>query len=347
MKKLNSILSLFLVGILVMSFISIAGASGDAPVKVANTPIARNAEVLAPPHLPYATNPVPPDTKTYTKLTPIKLFDDVYFVGTNSVGMFIFDTGAGLVTIDSGNGPVDGAIMAQSMQELGLDPTQIKMIIVSHEHGDHQGGVNYWLENWCPNAKVAQSVAGWNYTQNAVAEGISGPGPKRLDIALEDGMRLRHGNFTIQPVATPGHSTGCMSFIFPVSINGENHMAALMGGNVVWGTQSQTREYQTSIKYFKLFTDAAKCDVGLSMPGPIYAGAGVHLKAADVAALIAAAGGPHPMLYDGQRFDTEYLQKYRDFVAKTLSYGTYDYNAIVADQGPNKMMPSPPPLPLR
>lgn len=42
-------------------------------------------------------------------------------------------------------------------------------------------------------------------------------------IYLTDGMKIKVGNTTFQIVATPGHSAGCMSFIIPVTDNGEAH----------------------------------------------------------------------------------------------------------------------------
>ena len=171
----------------------------------------------------------------YRSMDPIKLFDNLYFVGTTAVGSFIIDTGDGLVMLDTGNGEEDVALMVEDMKKLGLDPSKIKVIFISHEHFDHYGGVQYLRKNICPEAKVAMSLVGWNMLQAAPMEwAYIGTRPESVDIYTIDGMKLKIGDVIIQIVATPGHSPGCLSFIFPVSDNGEPHMAGVMGGSAVW-----------------------------------------------------------------------------------------------------------------
>jgi len=45
----------------------------------------------------------------------------------------LFDTGG------------DGAILLANMEALGLDPRRIEIVVLSHEHGDHTGGLNELL----------------------------------------------------------------------------------------------------------------------------------------------------------------------------------------------------------
>lgn len=93
----------------------------------------------------------------YASVKPIKLFDNFYFVGTTIVGAFIIESGDGLVMLDTGCGNEDAAMMVADIKKLGLDPSGIKLIFISHEHFDHYGGVSYLKKNVCPDAKVAMS----------------------------------------------------------------------------------------------------------------------------------------------------------------------------------------------
>jgi metallo-beta-lactamase class B len=249
----------------------------------------------------------------YRAIEPLKIFDNLYFVGTTTVGSYIVDTGDGLVMIDTGIGGESAAIMVDGMKKLGLDPTRIKLILISHEHFDHYGGVQYLKKNACPNAKVALSLVGWNLLQTVPPEwAYIDPRPQSVDIYLVDGMKIKVGSEIFQVVATPGHSPGCVSFIFPVIDNGEKHMAGLMGGSAVWPTQTETQLYKSSIEYFKAFAMEAKCDVGLN----------VHSTERDLTQLRARKpGDPHPMVIGQDKFDTEYLKKFRDRYQQMLNSG--------------------------
>ncbi|MGB8489596.1 MAG: MBL fold metallo-hydrolase [Bacteroidales bacterium] len=249
----------------------------------------------------------------YRSVKPIKLFDNLYFVGTNAVGSFIVDSGDGLVMLDTGVGDTDAAMMVNDMRKLGLDPARIKLILISHEHFDHYGGVQYLKNYVCPDAKVAMSLTGWNLLQTVPSEwAYIGARPQSVDIYLTDGMKIKTGNEIFQIVSTPGHSPGCLSFIFPVTDHGEAHMAGVMGGTAVWPTQVETRLYKASVEYFKAYAIAAKCDVGLFF----------HSQEADFAQLrMRKPGDPNPLVIGQDKFDTVYLKKYRDRFEQMLRSG--------------------------
>jgi metallo-beta-lactamase class B len=269
---------------------------------------------------PLATNTVissklPPSfSPPYRSLKPIKLFDNLYFVGTYTVGSFIIDTGDGLVMLDTGIGDDDVAMMVADMKKLGLDPSKIKLILLSHEHFDHYGGVQYLKKNVCPDAKVALSLIGWNMLQTVQSEwAYIGSRPQSIDIFLVDGMKIKVGNEIFQIVATPGHSPGCLSFIIPVTDNGEPHVVGIMGGSAVWPTQTETMLYKSSIEYFKAIAREAKCDVGLM----------IHGQESDFAQLrIRKTGDPNPLVIGQDNFDKVYLQKFRDRYQKMIESGT-------------------------
>lgn len=287
-------------------YLTIDEAISALKVREAAAPLAANPGVS--PKLPASFSP------PYRSIEPIKLFDNLYFVGTTTVGAFIVDSGDGLVMLDTGVGDTDIAMMVADMKKSGLDPSRIKLIFISHEHFDHYGGVQFLIKNVCPDAKVAMSLAGWNLLQTVPSEwAYIGTRPQRVDIYLNDGMKIKIGSVIFQIIATPGHSPGCLSFIFPVTDNGETHMAGIMGGSAVWPTQVETRLYKSSIEYFKAFAQAAKCDVGLLF----------HSQASDFAQLRdRKPGEPNPLVIGQEKFDTVYLEKFRDRYQKMLESGT-------------------------
>jgi len=268
---------------------------------------------------PFAVNPGEPPALPrsfagpYRSFNPIKLFDNLYYVGTTTVGSFVIDTGDGLVMIDTGIGDTDIAMMVADMKKLGLDPSKIRLILISHEHFDHYGGVQYLKKNVCPDAKVAMTLIGWNLLQTVpVVWAYTGTRPESIDVYLYDGMKIKVGSEIFQIVGTPGHSPGCLSFIFPVTDNGETHMAGVMGGSAVWPTQVETSLYISSVEYFKEIAKAAKCDVGLF----------IHSQESDYAKLrVRKPGEPNPLVIGVEAFDKVYLQKYRDRYQKMIDSG--------------------------
>ncbi len=249
----------------------------------------------------------------YTSIAPVRLFDNFYFVGTTAVGSFIIDTGDGLVMLDTGCGDEDCALMVSSMKKIGLDPTKIRLILLSHEHFDHYGGVQYLKREVCPGARVAMSLIGWNMLQTVPLEGnYIGTRPPAVDIYLTDGMKIKVGGSRFQVVSTPGHSPGCVSFIIPVTDQGEPHVVGIMGGSAVFPTQTETRQYKASIEYFKAFATVAGCDIGLYF----------HSSEETFAALRnRKPGKPNPLVLGRTRFDTEYLESFRERYRNMLTSG--------------------------
>jgi metallo-beta-lactamase class B len=273
----------------------------DEAVHTLRTPEAAAKFVSYPgisPELPVPFRP------PFSSVGPYKLFDNFYFVGTTAVGAFVIDSGDGLIMIDTGCSDADAEMKASDMNKLGLNPSKIKLILLSHEHFDHYGGVAYFKKNICPGASVALSLTGWNMLQSVPPEwAYIGSRPESIDIYLTDGMKIKLGTTTIRIIATPGHSPGCVSFIFPVLDNGIVHMAGLMGGSAVWPTHTETSLYKSSIEYFKAFAREAKCDVGF----------GFHSQESDFKALPdRKPGETNPLVIGTEAFDTVYLQRFRN-----------------------------------
>ena len=70
------------------------------------------------------------------KMTPFKITDNVYFVGTYQASSHLIDTGDGYILIDTGyENTFD--MVTDSLKELNIDLSKIKYILNTHWHGDH------------------------------------------------------------------------------------------------------------------------------------------------------------------------------------------------------------------
>ena len=87
---------------------------------------------------PPAARTVPDRTLWYAR--PYKVFDNLYFVGTRIHSSWALTTNDGIVLIDT---LFDYAIepeIVEGLTTLGLDPRNIKYVLISHAHGDHDQG---------------------------------------------------------------------------------------------------------------------------------------------------------------------------------------------------------------
>jgi len=142
----------------------------------------------------------------------------------------IVNTGSKLIAIDTGNGlaahgATKGAVgQAQlNMRAAGIDPARIDIVIISHFHGDHIGGLKTAEGSPAfPNAEIkvpAVEQAFWSDDANASkANGFNKaffPTAKKMMDGL--GVTPYDADKEIAPgitsIATPGHTPGHMSFV--------------------------------------------------------------------------------------------------------------------------------------
>lgn len=165
--------------------------------------------------------PGPPPRESW-HAEPVKVFDNLYFLGQTEYSVWAITTSQGIILIDSiFDYSVDDEV-AGGLKKLGLDPSTIKYAIISHGHGDHSGGAKYLQDRF--NAHVLLAAADWDLLDRS-----SGTRPRR-DLVATDGQQLTLGDETVTIYATPGHTLGTLSMIFPVTDHGTPHVVATWGG---------------------------------------------------------------------------------------------------------------------
>ena len=192
-----------------------------------------------------------PDRATW-HAEPVKVFDNLYWLGQTEFSVWAVTTSQGIVVIDTiFDYSVEDEVVG-GLKKLGLDPAQIKYAIVSHGHGDHSGGAKYLQDHF--GTRILLSAADWD-----LLERTGGPAPSR-DMVVTDGQKLTLGDTTLTMYLTPGHTAGTISTIFPVKDGGSAHTAAIWGGTMFnWlgnGRAYITPATPTSY-WFKLYSDSA------------------------------------------------------------------------------------------
>ena len=216
-------------------------------------------EVVPPPgrpkREPSTAAKVPPRSQWYYG-EPVKVFDNLYYVGTQLQSMWAITTSEGIILHDTAYNYMIKDV-EDGMKKVGLDPKQIKYVIVSHAHTDHYLGARYLQDTYHPH--VIMSEADWKYMEKDFAEKDKTPGAQMpiKDIVATDGMKLTLGDTTLTLYVTPGHTPGTISTLIPVKDGNQKHLASLWGGSGV-GYEEMVSAYPSYLESVKNYAASAK-----------------------------------------------------------------------------------------
>jgi metallo-beta-lactamase class B len=171
-----------------------------------------------------APPPPPPRAQWYTE--PGRVFDNLYFVGSRIHSAWALATSEGIILIDTLYDYNSEDAIVGGMKKLGLDPAQVKYVIISHSHRDHVGGAKLMQDRF--KSRIVISGPDWDQldkVQNAYPQGK----PTR-DIVATDGQVIALGDAGVTLVHTPGHTPGTLSMIFQVRDGGKPLTVAYSGG---------------------------------------------------------------------------------------------------------------------
>jgi len=202
--------------------------------------------------------PAPPARESW-HAEPVKVFDNFYFVGMTEFSSWAITTGEGIIVIDPlFDYSVEDEVVG-GLRKLGLDPANIKYVLVSHGHLDHVGGAKLLQERF--GARVLLSAADWD-----MLERDNPPYKPRRDIEITDGMKLTLGDTTLTMYFTPGHTNGTVSTLIPLRDGNARHIGALWGGTLFnFGPDAaRFRAYAESAVKFREIATTAGADVLLS-----------------------------------------------------------------------------------
>jgi len=267
----------------VAAAMTIAGSDLVAEAKAFCTPTGPQRPALA---RQAAGLPPEPDRL----LDPIKVFDNLYYLGFSDVGAWVIPTSDGLIVFDALNSADEGRdVLAAGIRKVGLDPAQIKYLVIGHGHNDHTGGGVYVQNTFKP--RVLMGAPDWNTV--IANQRPERPAMKR-DMDVADGQKITLGDTTVTLALTPGHTPGTIAMLLPVKHRGQTHTALLLSG-----TQFPNRQSLATFEH--VFNDLAKrqnAETALGSHPDILM---------NTLPMMEALGrqyptGPHPLLYGPQRF---------------------------------------------
>ena len=210
-------------------------------------------------------------------ITPTKIFDNVYAIGRTSTVVYAVTTSAGIVLIDSGYADQLESVLLPGLKAVGLDPANVRYVLLGHGHGDHFGGAAYFQDR---GARVVSSEADWKLMEAPAASarggGAAPAGPRspNRDIVAAEGQVIVIGDTPFTPVAIPGHTPGALAYIFPVKDGARTHTAGLFGGSILTPgrvTDAGLLQYVNSVEHFAQVARKMNVDVELQNH-PLYDG---------------------------------------------------------------------------
>jgi metallo-beta-lactamase class B len=145
------------------------------------------------------------------KIEPFKVFDNLYHVGPCYVSVWLLTTPQGDILFDSAQEPfVDKVI--ENIRKVGINPRDIKYILINHGHLDHAGGAARLQE--LTGARVAAVAEDWTMIE-ALNGKVGNRDPKpnvmpKRDMVVKEGDKLDLGDQHLTIHTAPGHTPGVM-----------------------------------------------------------------------------------------------------------------------------------------
>jgi metallo-beta-lactamase class B len=170
---------------------------------------------------------------------PFRVFGNTYYVGVAGLGAVLVTSDKGLILLDGGL-PQSAPLIDANIRKLGFRTEEIRLIVNSHAHYDHAGGIAALQRS--SGAVVAASASGARAIESGGPpaddpqyafgkEANSFPAVKRVKV-VADGETLRVGKLAITAHLTPGHTPGsttwtwrscegprCLDIVYADSLN--------------------------------------------------------------------------------------------------------------------------------
>lgn len=193
-------------------------------------------------------------------MKPTCILDGIYMIGDEFVTTIVVETEDGYLLFDClFPGEKSWNIIKDGFEELGLDITRIRHLIITHGHHDHYGCSKLLVD--ATGAKTYMNMIDYEIAIN----GKKGHLEVNIDQDIREGDVLDIGGLEIRCFNTPGHTDGSMSFLFDVYDEGTKHTAAIFGGAGCGHIPMESiRQYIASATRFGAIAYEAGADVVLS-----------------------------------------------------------------------------------
>lgn len=208
---------------------------------------------------------------------PFRMIGNIYYVGSAGLACYIIKTDKGLILLDSGY-PDMASQIEGNIQALGFQLSDVKLLINSHAHIDHGGGMGEL--KMATGAQLVAMAEDAPYFENGghndVLFGDRSPFPPvHVDRVIHDGDEVKLGDTTLTAHLTPGHTPGNTTWTMVVKDGGKSYDAVFFGivtpfpNTVLTGTPVYPNIGADWAKTMKVLP-TLKCEVFLASNGSFY-----------------------------------------------------------------------------
>jgi metallo-beta-lactamase class B len=275
------------------------------------------AALLGPARLHAATHSI--DQPDWTiPIAPFQITDHLYYVGSRDLASYLIVTPAGDILINSSleSSP---ALIRKSVDQLGYRISDVRILLISHAHWDHDAGSAALLR--MTHAKYMVMDADVPVVESGGAKDFFYPHdlypPAHVDRILHDGDRVELGGVILVAHKTPGHTRGCTTWTLRTPDQGKLVNVVIVGSwNVNPGFRLVSRPGHPA-SYPGIADDYRKTFAVLkSLPCDVFLGA--HGGYFDMLAKLARAkaGAGQSVWIDPQGYQTAVAAKEKEFEAE-------------------------------
>lgn len=164
---------------------------------------------------------------------PFKIADNLYYVGSKGLASYLITTPEGHILINS-DLEESVPLLRASVEKLGFKFSDIKILLISHAHWDHNAG----------SASIKQLTGAKYLVMDADVPAVESGGkkdfhygndssthypPTKADQVLHDGEEVKLGGAVLIAHLTPGHTKGCTTWTMKVRDKGKTYNVVIVG----------------------------------------------------------------------------------------------------------------------
>jgi metallo-beta-lactamase class B len=165
-----------------------------------------------------------------TQVKPFRIVGNLYYVGSKDLASYLIVTPEGDILINS-NLEESVPQIRQSVEELGYRFSDIRILLISHAHWDHDAGsaavkretgAQYMVMDGDVPVVESGGAADFHYPDTRYPAA-------RVDRVLHDGDVVRLGGAVLVAHKTPGHTRGCTTWTLQVIEHGKPLSVVIVG----------------------------------------------------------------------------------------------------------------------
>jgi metallo-beta-lactamase class B len=165
-----------------------------------------------------------------TPIAPFRIADNLYYVGSKDLASYLVVTAQGDILINSSL-EASAPLIEKSVQQLGFRMTDIRILLISHAHSDHDAGSAAILK--LTHAKYMVMDGDVPVVESGGAKDFAYPNDRypavKFDRVLHDGDEVRLGGAVLVAHKTAGHTRGCTTWTMRLMDEGKPQDVVIVG----------------------------------------------------------------------------------------------------------------------